>query len=337
MTQKAGALLEQTDTPPLARLVTYGVTDALIAETREKCSGLTCDTPAGYEETRIAIRKLRDTRVAIEKRRVELKADALAYFRTVDSEAKRLTVLIEAIEDPLKAKKDVIDDEKARVKAEADAAALAAVEAEMAAERAQEEAQAQAVRDAEEARLAEARAQLAAERLKLDEERRQANEKAEAAQRIIDAERAKLAEERRAEEERQRAERKKEEDRQRVAREVIETERRAVEAERQQAERAEFERLAKIKAEAEAVARAERDRLAAAEQAAKIAALAPDVEKLRAFSDSIRSLVDLRVPKPKATAAKKAILRATDALELVARGLDDAIKEMSLASRTATK
>ena len=107
-----------------AALVTYSVTEAEIAKTREACASLTCDTPDGYEAVRVAIGNLRTTRGAIERRRVELKADALKFGRLVDSEAARFTGLIQAIEDPLKAKKAVIDDEADRVKREKEAAAL---------------------------------------------------------------------------------------------------------------------------------------------------------------------------------------------------------------------
>lgn len=62
-----------------AALVTYDVSAAEIAATRAKYAPLSCETSAAYEEVRLAIAHVRDTRVAVEKRRVELKADALAY------------------------------------------------------------------------------------------------------------------------------------------------------------------------------------------------------------------------------------------------------------------
>jgi len=308
-----------------APLVTYDVTDAIIAETRERCNGLTVDTPVAYEETRQAIASLRDTRVAIEKRRVILKADALAYGRTVDSEAKRLTLLLEAIEDPLKVMKAVVDDEKARVKAEADAAKLRAYEAEIQANLAAQEAERKAKQAEEDARRAEERAALDAERATLAEERRRIDAReaeakaiADAARKVeqdkLDAERAAFAEVKRLEENRQRTEQ-----------EHVEAERRVVEKMRQDAERAEFERQAVARAEAEAVKKAEAEQLAKAQRAADIAALAPDVEKLRAFAASIRAVV---APKPKSKAAKERIADAVTGLELIARGLDESVKEM---------
>lgn len=270
--------------------VVYSVTDAMIAAAREACEGLSADTPQGYEAVRLAIGNLRDKRVAVEKRRVELKADALAYGRKVDSEAKRLTTLLEAIEDPLTAKKKAVDDEKARVKAEAEAAKLAALEAEIRANTERIEAERKAARDAEEARIAIERAALEQERAKLADERRLADERAA-------AERAKADEAQRVERERQR----QEAERLRVEREVLEAERRAVAEAREKAERAEFERQARLKAEHEAKAKAERDRVAAEEArvaeaerlaaaAARLDALRPDVEKVATFAAMIRAI-----------------------------------------------
>ena len=300
------ATAEQTVT--VAPLVKYDVNEAALAKTREECAALTCDTPQGYEAVRVAIGHLRTTRVAIEKRRVELKADALAFGRLVDSEAKRFTMLVEEIEEPLKAKKAVIDDEATRVKREAEAEKIRALEAEIAANRARQEAEAKALRDAEEARLAVERKALEAERAVLAEERRLADDAArvirEAQEAAQATERARLAQV---------------EEAQRVEREAIEAERLAVAAEREKAERIEFERQAKIKAEAEAVAKAERDRLAAAEQAAKLAALAPDIEKVKAFAVAIRALA---APKPRTKDAKTAIADAVEALEQAAADLD---------------
>lgn len=273
-----------------ADLVTYPVNPAEIAETKAKYAALSCDTPQGYEQVRLAIAHVRTTRVAVEDRRVALKADALAYGRLVDSRAKEITALLLEIEEPLKAKKAAVDDEKARIKAEAEAAKLRALEAEIAANRARQEEEARLVREAEEKRIAEERAALEAERAKLaeaqaklDAERKAEQDRIDAAARAererIDAEREKLATERRAEEDRQRAEREK-----------IEAERKAIAAEREKAERSEFERRAREKAEREAVEKIERDRLAAEKRAAEIAALRPDLDKIAAFSAEIRGL-----------------------------------------------
>lgn len=304
-------LAEQT-----MQVVRYDVNEAAIAATKARCATLSADTPKGYEEVRLALADLRGTRVAIEKRRVELKADALAFGRLVDSEAKRFTALLMEIEKPLSQKKHDVDYEKARLKAEAEAAKQRELEAKIRAEREAEEARLRAIREAEEARLAEERARLEAERQQLAAERREADEAArvqwEAAEAALSAERKRLAAEQRVIEATQRAER-----------EAVEAERRAVAAEREKADRAEFERQAKIKAEAEAVAKAERDRLAAAERQAKIDALRPDIEKVQAFAAAIRSLP---VPKARTAAGKAMVTEGVTALAAVATSLETAAK-----------
>lgn len=98
--------------------VVYDVTDDAIALKRGKYALLTADTPQGYELVRLAIADCRETRLAVEKRRKELKVDSLEYGRKVDTVARHLTDQIEAIEQPLKIAKAAIDDEKARVKEE---------------------------------------------------------------------------------------------------------------------------------------------------------------------------------------------------------------------------
>jgi DNA polymerase I-like protein with 3'-5' exonuclease and polymerase domains len=65
-----------------------------------------------------------------------------------------------------------------------------------------------------------------------------------------------------------------------LEREMIETERHRVAAEREASERAEFERQAKIRAEREAVVRIEADRLAKAERDARIAKDPPELSPL---------------------------------------------------------
>lgn len=337
----------------ITKLITYNVSASDIVATKEQFASLTADTPAGYEEVRKAIAHCRNTRVAIEARRVELKADALEFGRRVDSIAKELTGMVLEIEDPLKAKKQAVDDEKARIKAEAEAEKRRALEAQLEAQRAAREAEERAKREAEENRLAEERAALEAERQRLaamqaeldarkrEEEARiaairaaereqiEAERKAEQAR--IDAEREKLAAERRAEEERQRAERraleeqrKAEEARQRAEREAIEADRRRIEAEKAAAERAEFERQARITAERQARERLERERAEAARRAAEIEAARPDAEKAANFARSIRALIPPEVEAPGIAAA---LARCQTALDSAADRLENALDE----------
>ena len=303
------ALITATPTLPA---VSYEITDEQIEATRQKYAALEATTPAGYEEVRQAIAFVRGTRTSIEKRRVELKADALAFGRLVDSEAKRWTSLIESIEQPLLAKKQAVDDEKARIKAEAEAAKLREIEARLQAERAQEEARLAAEREAEAARMAEERARLDAERAALDEQRRQLDA-AQAAQRAAEEERAAAARET------ERQHREAEEARLRQEREALDRERRELAAQREEAARAEAAR----QAEADALARAEADRVAKAEREAYIANLQPDVKKLAAFAEAVRAL-----PRPtlKSAAAKRVLAVANGKLDEIAAALVDAEK-----------
>lgn len=286
-------------------LIRYDVSKDDIRAKGKEYSALTFDTPANYEQGRKAIAILRETRVAIEARRKELKQESLEYGRRVDSVAKELTSLIEEIEEPLKSKKKIVDDEKARIKAEKEAeerrqveeqlrvereaeearlkAEREAEEARLKAEREAEEARLRAIREAEEARLAEERARLEAERAELQRQRDEAELAARA--------------------ERERIEAAENAERERMAREraELEAERRALSEARERAEREEFERLARIRAEEEAKERAERERVAAEEarlaeaerhaaHQRRLEALRPDAEKLHEFAKRIRAL-----------------------------------------------
>ena len=97
----------------------YDVTDAAIADLKKELTGLT-----EYNAVSKGIAKVRTLRTRIEATRKQLKADSLAWGRKVDSEAKRITEQLEAIEEPLKQLKAAIDDAK-----EAEKAAIAAAKA----------------------------------------------------------------------------------------------------------------------------------------------------------------------------------------------------------------
>src|SRR5258708_2423843 len=163
---------EPESTTEAGKLVKYSPSDAAIAEIKEKCLPLKADTPQGYELVRVALGEIRTLRTSIEKRRVELKADALAWGRKVDSEAHRITNLLLEIEEPLKAKKQIVDDEKERVAREKVEAAESAQAERIAAELAVREAMFKAARDAEETRLKVETDRVAAERKALMEEYR---------------------------------------------------------------------------------------------------------------------------------------------------------------------
>jgi chromosome segregation ATPase len=260
--------------PVSDRPVEYDVTEADIEATRQIYASLEATTPEGYEEVRLAIAHCRTTRTAVEKRRKELKADALEWGRKVDGVAKDLTALIQGIELPLQVKKQIVDDEKARLKREAEQAEFLALQAKVKAEREAEEARLKAEREAEDARLAVERARIAAERKVFEDEQAAAR----AAQREVDeknrrAEQALAVERRRIEEQaRQLAE---------------EIEGAARELEAKQAATAEAERLRVAALEAE-----EAEAKRAADEATRLAALLPDAEKVLAYAATVRAVAD---------------------------------------------
>lgn len=222
----------------------------------------------GYEQVRVAIGELRTTRTGIEKRRKELNDDALAWKRRVDAEAKILTEAIVSIEEPLKAFKQSVDDEKERIKREKADAERRRAEEEAHRQREIQEAAIRKQREEEQERLRLENERLTQERAALMEERKRLAE-----------ERAKEDEARRLRDEQLAAERRK----------LIE-EQQAIANEKARLEREEAERQARIRAEKEAVEKAERDRLEAEQAAIAAEKLKPDREKLKAFAASIRAL-----------------------------------------------
>lgn len=264
-------------------VVEYSVSDAAIEKLRERYSGLTIANTADYERVRVGIGEIRDIRVQVEKTRVELKADALAYGRKVDAEAKRITAMLLEIEEPLKLEKQKVDDEKARVKREKEEAERRRIEEELRIKREAEEAEAARIKAEQEAADRAERERIAAEQKA--EADRLAKERA-----ALEAERAK------AEEERRKAQAIIDEQN-RLERERIEAEQAKLREERERLQREQFEREAKERAEREAREKLEREAAekkareeAEAEERERLAALAPDREKLTAFAETIATL-----------------------------------------------
>lgn len=113
-------------------IVEYNITDAAIAELSNqymtmKVNSATDDV--GYKMVHYARMVVKGKRVEVEKKRKELKEDALRYGKAVDTEAKRITALLEPIEDHLAAQEKIVDDEKARLKSEAEAKEAARLQA----------------------------------------------------------------------------------------------------------------------------------------------------------------------------------------------------------------
>lgn len=96
--------------------IKFDVTNEAIRTLWKRLTGLKADTPANYFAVKSGITEVRTLRVRVDATRKELKEDALKYGRLVDSEAKRITDLLVAIEEPLKAEKQKADDAKEREK-----------------------------------------------------------------------------------------------------------------------------------------------------------------------------------------------------------------------------
>lgn len=109
---------------PVTTIAEYTATAAALATFNEKYKGVIYDvaTTAGMKSAIEGRAELRDTRVALEKKRKEIKEPALTRCKQIDSEAARITAEIESLEKPINQQ---IQDElsrKEREKAEKEAA-----------------------------------------------------------------------------------------------------------------------------------------------------------------------------------------------------------------------
>ena len=102
-------------------IVKYNITDAAISTMESEYLPLTIagvsDT-VGLATVHAARMEVKNTRVEVEKRRKELKADAIAWGKAVDTEANRIKAKLQPIEDHLKAEEDRVKAEKDRIKRE---------------------------------------------------------------------------------------------------------------------------------------------------------------------------------------------------------------------------
>ena len=101
----------------------YNVTDAAIAEMKSRYMGLTIkglDDTEGFQAVHDARIIVKNHRIAVEKRRKELKADALAWGKKVDGKAKVIFGKLEPIETHLQTEEAKITDEQKRIKNEAE-------------------------------------------------------------------------------------------------------------------------------------------------------------------------------------------------------------------------
>lgn len=125
-----------------AELAKFGIADTAIAEM--KANYLTIkvadhtdrDNAAAARSARLDVKA---KRVAVEKTRKELKADALKFTQAIDGEARRITSLLEPIEAHLQQQEDIVAKHKERQ----EAAERARIAAEQEAERKRLEAERQ--------------------------------------------------------------------------------------------------------------------------------------------------------------------------------------------------
>lgn len=101
----------------MKQTVEYNITEAALSELKNTCDfAPNYETKKGAEASRLVIKECREMRSGIEKHRKELKSDALAYGKLVDSEAKRITATIIDCEAPHKeAKEEFESREQKRV------------------------------------------------------------------------------------------------------------------------------------------------------------------------------------------------------------------------------
>jgi len=96
--------------------------DAVIAELREKCTGMTV-AKDGFKTVKAARIEVKNLRCSVENLRKDLKADVLERGKIIDEEAKRLTSLLKPIEDALSKEEEAEEARKAaeaRAKVEAE-------------------------------------------------------------------------------------------------------------------------------------------------------------------------------------------------------------------------
>jgi colicin import membrane protein len=110
-----------TDIAQESPIAEYRPTEAALADLRTRYGAVVYDVtdPKTMVLAKAARKELRDVRVALEAERVRIKAPSLQRSRDIDSEAKRITVEIEALEDPIDAQ---IKAEEGRKAAEKEAA-----------------------------------------------------------------------------------------------------------------------------------------------------------------------------------------------------------------------
>ncbi len=280
----------------------YNLSDAAIAQMKKEYLPIKVESfedVENYMAAKDAHQKVKGVRIDIEKKRKELKASSLEFGRAVDGEAKRLTSAVSEIEEHLARQRAVVDDEKKRRQREKE----------------------EAIRREEEQKKREEEERMEARRREQEERERKLQE----AQEKIEAEKRKIAEEKeiiRAEKEAE--ERKKQEEKERQEREKQEKVR-LEKARKEAAEQA--KRDAEEKARREAFEKEEQERRKKEEEQARLAEeqrqreLRPDVEKLKEFSQQLKTL---QIPQVKSHKAMALLADVKSKLEEIAKYIANA-------------
>lgn len=81
----------------------YSKTEIALSNLKDRFEGLEfhVDTPYGLKQAKCGRAEIRGYRTGLEKMRKEIKAPALDHCRLIDSEAKRITAELVALEDPI--------------------------------------------------------------------------------------------------------------------------------------------------------------------------------------------------------------------------------------------
>lgn len=281
-------------------LAKYQPTDAAIAKLRAEYMPIRVedvDDKPGAQKAHDARMVVRAHRVQIEKTRVALKADALKFGKAVDTEARRLTEMLEPIEAHLLAQEELVTKEAER-------------------RRLAEQARLQEILRSRMVELSKVRSPLiAADVERMDDatfDRALALAQAEHA----DAQEAEkeAAEQRRIESERLAAERA-ELDAERLR---VEGERKAIDTEKariaREAELKAAEERAAAKALEDARLKAERDEA----ERVRREAMRPTVERLQALAVEVESLVDIIPEFQAAQEVERVLARAAQEIRAIA-------------------
>jgi hypothetical protein len=106
-------------------LAKFNFTNTAIEEISTKANSLVIlgvNDKAGFDAVEELRKDVKSKRVDVEKKRKLLNEDALEWQRAVNAEAKRITALLEPIEEKLEEKSNWVKNEKARIKKEAEEA-----------------------------------------------------------------------------------------------------------------------------------------------------------------------------------------------------------------------